>query len=146
MAKSEFLVVGAKEARAKLKKAGDDLSEMKQLHLEIAQAVADAARPKAPVGSPSRGDPHPGRLKKSVRASGTKTAATVRMGSKRVPYANAIHWGRRMWPALGVIPKSGRRPFRAPIPSRPFIFNTAHAMEPAIRAKYERFIKTVLEG
>ena len=136
---SVFQIEGATAARRKLRKAGDDLHELRDIHREIAKEIAAASRAKAPVGAK-------GWLRRSVRGSGTKTKAEVSMGSKRVPYANAIHWGRSWWPNIATDETpSGRRPFPAPIQRRAFIFETAHEMEPQILSKYETYIKKVLD-
>lgn len=79
-------VVGARQLRASLKAAGIGVADLKAAHKAVAEMVAQAA--KVPHRS--------GRLAASVRPSGTQTAAIVRAGSARVPYANPIHWG---WPS-----------------------------------------------
>lgn len=139
--KSMVRVAGAQELRRRLKAAGDDLADLKAVHLEIAEAVAAKARTKAPVKT--------GALKKTIRASGTKTAATVRMGSKRVPYANTVHWGRRMYPnmrAKGTDAKGRSMPFAAPVDANPFVWETAHADEAEIQKFYSEYIDKALEG
>lgn len=139
--KSMVRVAGAQELRRRLKAAGDDLADLKAVHLEIAEAVAAKARTKAPVKT--------GALKNSIRASGTKTAATVRMGSKRVPYANTVHWGRRMYPnmqAKGSDAKGRSMPFAAPVDANPFVWDTAHASEEQIQKFYADYIEKALEG
>ena len=78
-------MVGARELRRTLRKAGDDLAELKAAHAEAAGIVAGAARPGAPRVS--------GALAGTVRPGATKTAAIVRAGKASVPYANPIHWG-----------------------------------------------------
>lgn len=88
-------VRGLRELRRDFRKAGDDMSDLKDLHKYIADDVAGTAKTKVPVRS--------GRLRNSIRGSGTKTAARVRAGNNRksgptsVPYAAPIHfgWGRR---------------------------------------------------
>jgi hypothetical protein len=78
-------VEGGRRLRATLKAAGDDLGELRAAHAAAAALVAAVAT----AGAPHR----TGRLAGSVRGSGTKTAAIIRAGSARVPYANPIHWG-----------------------------------------------------
>lgn len=83
-------VEGARNLRRSLKQAGEDLSDLKAAHRKAADIAADAARGIVP----SRTD----RLRKSIRAAATQSAAIMRAGSKRLPYANAVHWGRKAWP------------------------------------------------
>lgn len=87
-------VTGGRELRATLKKAGLDLQDLKDAHQQVADMVRDIAAANAPVRS--------GRLRNSVRASGTKTSAIVRAGTARtVPYGPAVHWG---WPNRNIAP------------------------------------------
>jgi hypothetical protein len=84
-------VKGGRELRRQLREVGDDMSELKELHKRLADDVAGTAKTKTPVRS--------GRLRKSVRGSGTKTAARIRAGNNRksgpsaVPYAPIVHFG-----------------------------------------------------
>jgi len=84
-------VEGVKQLRKSLKAAGEDLSDLKDAHRQAATVVASAARARAPKVRP--------RLVTTVRPAGTKTAAIVRAGNAKAPYANAIHWG---WPKRGI--------------------------------------------
>ena len=99
-------------------KAYDD--ELKALHREIADEVIDRAMPNVPVRS--------GALRRSLRGSGTKAAAVGRVGSKRVPYAAAIHWG---WKAHNIRP-------------RPFLQNAAAEIERDITERYDARIADLL--
>lgn len=140
MANKEYSAIkieGLKDVRKRLKATGDDLHELRDLHRDIAKRIATEAKAKAPVGVT-------GNLRKSVRGSGSKTMATVRMGNKRVPYANAIHWGRRMWPSLIAEPKPPRKNFWAPIPRRAFIYDTIQENARRVEKQYEEFIERVL--
>jgi hypothetical protein len=78
-------VLGARELRATLKAAGEDLKQLKEPSAEVAGVVSRAAS----AGAPRR----TGRLSSTVRGSGTNRAAVVRAGTARVPYAQVIHWG-----------------------------------------------------
>lgn len=129
---------GFKETRRRLKKAGDDLHEMRDLHRSIAKEIAEASKPRAPVGPT-------GNLRKSIRSSGTKTQAIVRLGSKKVRYANAIHWGRNMWPSQEATPRPPRSQFWAHIPRRAFIWDTMKDHATRIERQYAEFIKKTLE-
>lgn len=87
-------VDGARQLRRTLRKAGDDLTELKEAHAAAARIAATEAAARAPRRS--------GALAGSVRSSGTKTAGIVRAGYARVPYAGPIHWG---WPARNIEPQ-----------------------------------------
>ena len=83
------------EGGAKLRRAFRDaeagMEDLKDLHKSLADDVAGTAKTKVPVRT--------GRLQRSIRGSGTKTAARVRAGNNRksgataVPYAPVIHFG-----------------------------------------------------
>lgn len=98
-------VEGARQLRATLKRAGDDLGDLAATHAEIGRLVASVGR----TGAPKR----TGRLAGSVRASGTKTTATVRAGGASIPYAGPIHYG---WAAHNISPN-------------PFLTSAAHNTE-----------------
>ena len=78
-------VEGGRELRRTLRNAGDDLQDMKDAHAAAAQIAATASAALAPEKT--------GRLKNTIRGAGTKTAAIIRAGFARVPYAGPIHWG-----------------------------------------------------
>ena len=80
-------VEGMRQLRRKLSVLDDKIEDLKGLHQDLAEMVMDRAVALAPVRT--------GRLKQTIRASGTKTAGRVRAGYKRVPYAGNIHFG---WP------------------------------------------------
>lgn len=84
---ARYEVVNGKKIRRQLKEAGEDLSDLKAAHREAARIAAEASADLAPVGKT-------GRLRKTIRASGTNTAGIIRAGNNtRVPYAAPIHWG-----------------------------------------------------
>lgn len=141
MASATVTITGARELRAKLRKAGDDLHELREVHTEIAQKVVAASKPRAPIGTNNGG-----RLRASIRGSGTKTTAKVRMGSKRVPYANAVHWGRKMWPSKDTnVTPSGRRQHVSWIKRNAFIYDTAKGLDPWIQERYARYMQQVID-
>ncbi len=100
MAQPAIRVEGGRELRRKFREAGDDMTDLKDLHKQLADDVAGTAKTKVPVRS--------GRLRNSIRGSGTKTAARVRAGNNRksgptsVPYAAPIHFG---WSRRGIKPQ-----------------------------------------
>lgn len=113
-------VEGARELRATLKRAGEDLGDLKATHDEIARLVASVARPSVPVLT--------GRLAGSVRGSGAATVATVRAGGSSIPYAKVIHFG---WPAHN-------------ISANPFLIDAAHNTEPVWRQRYLTAVNKIL--
>ncbi|MGX1750506.1 hypothetical protein [Glutamicibacter protophormiae] len=80
-------VDGGRMLRATLKAAEHDLSTLQGIHARVASVVEGRARQMAPKVT--------GTLASTIRSSGTKTAAVVRAGFKRTPYAGPNNWG---WP------------------------------------------------
>jgi hypothetical protein len=116
-----LVVDGARQLRATMKRAGLSLDDLKAAHLAVAQLVDRAAKPHAPVGET-------GRLVGSERAAGTQSAAIVRAGSARVPYAGPIHWG---WPNRHIV-------------AQPWLYEAAADTEAAWLAMYLRAIEAVV--
>lgn len=125
MVYSGVQIEGMRSLRSTLRKAGDDLTELKGVNAAAAGIAAGRAQSWAPVRS--------GALAASVRSSGTKTAGIVRTGNNRksasgVPYAGPIHWG---WPARN-------------IKANPFLSYSAQATEPTWIKLYTDYLdKTV---
>jgi hypothetical protein len=92
MATPAFQVEGARQLRATLKKAGVGVQDLKAAHKEVAKLVADRSDPRAPRSAAGSNRGPSGTLARTVRAAGTQSAAIVRAGSKRVPYAAVVHW------------------------------------------------------
>lgn len=98
--KPALQIEGGRKLRRAFREVGDDMSDLKELHKRLADDVADSAKRKVPVRS--------GRLQRSIRGSGTKTAARVRAGNNRksgpssVPYSGPIHFG---WGARNIKPQ-----------------------------------------
>lgn len=88
-----------------LKRAGDDLSDLKDAHAKAGQTVAAAAAASAPRRS--------GALASSVRAARQAKRARVLVGNARVRYSGPVHWG---WPARGIA-------------ANPFVSEAAQATE-----------------
>lgn len=86
MARSAVRVEGLDELRKNLRRVKDtELNdEMKAIHAELAEEITRRALPNVPVRT--------GRLKASVRSSGTVRDAIGRAGKASVPYAPAVHW------------------------------------------------------
>lgn len=116
-------VEGARQLRRTLKGANPQLLErLKAAHRAAAEVVAARARQLVPVDS--------GRLQATVRPGGTKTAALVRAGTARVPYARPIHWG---WPRRHIV-------------ARPFMSDAAQQTEPQWLEQYHREVLAVLDS
>lgn len=121
MAQIEVRVEGARQLRASLKKAGQDLENLKIAHALVANRVSGVAGQMAPKRT--------GRLAASVRGSGTNTAAVVRAGFASVPYAGPIHWG---WPARN-------------IKAQPFLSEAATETQSAWLPIYEQAVEAAIQ-
>lgn len=121
MANTEGIrVEGAANLRRTLRRAGDDLADLKEAHGAAAAIAGSRARGTAPRRS--------GRLAANVRWSGAAATATVRVGSSTVPYANPIHWG---WPKRGIA-------------ARPWVSEAARDTEHQWTAVYEAAVERIL--
>jgi HK97 gp10 family phage protein len=80
-------VVGVKELRATMKKAGEDLADLKAIHQAAGNIVVAVAQQLAPKRS--------GALAGTIRATRQAAGVAVKAGSASVPYAGPIHWGWR---------------------------------------------------
>ena len=110
-------VMGARELRRALKKAGENMSELRTAHKNAGLTVANAARGRAPRRT--------GRLDASVKSKPTTTKA--RVGSNLV-YAAPIHWG---WPDRNISPN-------------PWLWSAAKETEATWIADYEREIQAII--
>lgn len=114
-------VRGAKELRKSLKKAGDDLGDLKDVNAAVGNMVVATASGMAPRRS--------GALAGSIRASRAAASITIKAGSARVPYAGVIHWG---WPAHNIA-------------ANPFLSNAATSTESAWVALYEAELDKIID-
>lgn len=115
-------VVGGRELRRAFDRAGVDVQDLKDAHRAVAELVKDAADPRTPRRT--------GRLANSTRAAGTKSAAIVRAGGARVPYANPIHWG---WPARHIA-------------AQPWVSEAAEDTEPRWADEYMAALDAVIQA
>lgn len=113
-------VVGARELRAAMRRAGHDLADLKDVNADVAQLASRQARTDAPRLT--------GRLAGTVRPGATQSAAILRAGGRSVPYAAVIHWG---WPARHIAP-------------HPFLVQAAEETEPSWLALYRRAVDELL--
>lgn len=109
--------VDYRELQRELRRIGDQglKQELAAANKEIAKAIVDKATPNVPVLS--------GRLQRSVRGLGNQSGAVGKAGNASVPYAAAIHWGRKRG---GVIV------------GRPFLKDAADAVERGVVDTYEK--------
>lgn len=103
-----------------LKKAGVDISELKDAHRRAGEIVAHEAALRAPRRT--------GKLAGSIRAAKQVRRARVQAGGARVPYAGPIHWG---WPSRGIAPQ-------------PFLTDAAQATESRWTAQYVKDVEAAL--
>jgi hypothetical protein len=103
-----------REFRRTIKRAGGDMQDFTNLNRDVGSIVAHRAQPSTPVGPGIRGH-----ISRTVRSSGTRTAAIVRAGNNTsFRYANPIHWG---WHRRNIRPN-------------PWISRAAQATEPQWRS------------
>ena len=121
-------LVGYRELRRDLRKLGDEaIAGLKEVNKEAADIVATAARPMVPVRS--------GRLKGTLRTTGTTRGGIVRMGRKAVPYAGPIHFG---WPSRPNPAKGWRG---GPIEPNPFLYDAMDRRVPEVMAAYMAYLE-----
>jgi hypothetical protein len=68
-----------------MKALGDDTATIKEALRQAALTMAEAAKDTIPEKT--------GKLKRTLRVSATNYGSFVLAGTKKVPYANPIHWG-----------------------------------------------------
>ena len=85
--KPAVTIEGGRQLRRALAEIDGGIDDLKEIHLDMAQVVADKARQIVPLQT--------GTLMDSIRPSGTKTASRVRAGYKRIGnYAGVTHFGK----------------------------------------------------
>lgn len=128
-------VEGLNELRAALRAAGGPglVKALSAANKNAAVTVVARAKPTVPRRS--------GALEASLRATGSQTKGTARAGNARVPYAAAIHWGRK----IGNVghPPGNRYGFN-PIAGRPFLSAALQSAWPAVVRQYESEISDLV--
>jgi len=114
-------VEGLDELVRSMKRAGQDIDELKDAHFRAAQIVATYAAQIAPRRS--------GKLAGSIKAARQVRRARVTAGRSSVPYAAPIHWG---WPSHN-------------INGDPFMSKAAQATEPEWTAAYAADVQAALD-
>lgn len=132
-------VEGAKELRKVFRDLGDkDLGkQLRAANKTVSQMVVEAALPNVPVRS--------GRLRRSVKALATQTAAYGKAGSNAVPYAAAIHWGEGAGNVNATSGGSFKRPARN-IAGHPFLWDAADQVLDRAVKEYEDAVQQILDG
>lgn len=121
MSEEGVRIEGLNELVRTLKRAGADISELKEAHAKAGQIVATEAEAIAPRRS--------GRLAGTIRAARQVRRARVQAGRASVPYAGPIHWG---WPARNIEPQ-------------PFLSEAARATESRWVAQYREDVQHALD-
>jgi len=123
-------LVGYRQLKKELRQLGAEaVASLKQTNKEAADLVADTARPDIPVRS--------GRLKGTLRTTGTMRGGVVRMGRKAVPYAGPIHFG---WPNRPNAAKGWRG---GPIRPNPFLYEAMDKRVGEVMAIYSKYLETL---
>lgn len=126
----QLQLVGYRELRRDIRKLGDEATAgLKQINKEAADIVATAANPLVPVRT--------GRMKGTLRTSGTTRGGVVRMGRKAVPYAGPVHFG---WPSRPDRAKGWRG---GPIEPNPFLYDAMDKRVPEVMAAYNKYLETL---
>jgi hypothetical protein len=119
---AEIDIVGLNSLVRDLRKAQPELvAEVKAANLEAAELVTQQAKFLVPERS--------GKLKASLRASGTNRAGIVRAGKAAVPYAGPIHFG---WPKRNIKPQ-------------PFIYEALDKRIGEVLDAYEKRINNIVK-
>jgi hypothetical protein len=120
MTKPTITVTGQRQLKRSLKNIDGAMADLKLIHADAAKIVETRAETLAPRRS--------GKLAKSVRSSGTKSAGVVRSGSSSVEYAGPVHFG---WPAKNIAPQ-------------PFLYDALDQRSDEVIAVYQRRVNAVI--
>lgn len=104
-----------------MRKAGEDITELKDAHTRVSDIVTTAAADRAPRNT--------GALSQSLRPAKQANRARVMAGSAKVPYAGPIHWG---WPAHNIEPQ-------------PFLSDAAVETQPQWIEQYQADVQKALD-
>lgn len=132
-------VVNLKEVQKMIRDVGDTelRKQLREANKSVAQMVVDAALPNVPVKT--------GKLRQSVKALATQTAAYGKAGSPaRVPYAAAIHWGEGAGNVNASTGATFGRPARN-IRGRPFLWDAADRTINRAVNEYEDQIQQLID-
>lgn len=129
--RSAIEVQGLKTVTRQLRRMDDGvLQELKKVHIQSANIVYRNAMPRVPVRS--------GRLKSTMRVSGTTRSGSVKAGAKRsAPYAGPVHFG---WPTR---PNVNKEWFGGPIYPNPFLYDALDARRSEVEDMFFRGVQKV---
>lgn len=102
-------------------------ADLKSAGLAAAQPVVERAKQEVPVRT--------GALQGTIRAAMTARGVRIRAGNKRVPYANAIHFGQNRLNAA-----TGYRFRKVSIKPNPFMFRAVDATQDEVLRIYEEHV------
>jgi len=131
----DIKVENLKEVSRMVRDVGDTelKKQLRQANKNVSQIVVDAALPMVPVKT--------GKLRQSVKAQATQTAAYGKAGSPvRVPYAAAIHWGEGSGNVGGGSSRRNRN-----IQGRPFLWDAADQTINRAVAEYEQQVQDLID-
>lgn len=128
-------VKGLNELRAAIREANVEglPRALLMANKSAAELVVDVATPMTPR---RHGD-----LVHSLKALASQQSGRVRAGSGVVPYAAAIHWGRKVG-NVGRPP--GNRKGANPIKGRPFLYDALAKAQPRVVHEYEQEINRLV--
>lgn len=128
-------IEGANELARLIRKLGDDeLRKMlRTANKRAAEIVVRKAEPHVPVRT--------GKLKASLRATGTQRVGDARAGGARAPYAAAVHWGRRRG-NVGSSPGNHKGP--NVVQKNPFLYDAAQQSTGEIVDVYTQEVNRVI--
>jgi len=106
---------------------------LRKANRDAAQVVVNKARPNVPVRT--------GRLRSTLRATGSQRAGSAIAGRAAVRYAAATHWGRLIG-NVGSPP--GNRKGPNIVKGRPFLLDAKNAVIPQIVEEYRAGVGRVM--
>ena len=124
--KPAVTIEGGRALRRALAEIEHGIDDLKAIHLDMAQIVANRAKQLVPVKT--------GALSDTIRPSGTKTASRVRAGYNRIGnYAGVTHFGK----PSGFF-KKGQEP-------KPFLYQALEEEADAVYELYKEGVDDVIK-
>lgn len=123
-------VEGARQLRTSLKRAGQDVGELKDVHRKAADIVADRAKANPPDHPADDDGVH---IVDTIRPGATRTQAIVRAGNNaKADYAPTLHYG-------------DKRASHPRTEAQPFLTDAAHDSESQWLPEYERHVTGIIQ-
>src|SRR5665213_329419 len=130
MAEGTIVVSGLEDFRMYLKSVNGEMpKQFRAAALEVTKAMAMQVAAAAPVGTAAERDPHPGKLRASVKARATAYSGRVEIG-KGIVYSKPIIFGWR----------------KHNIPSNRFPYTVLWANKGLIEARYHAALAAALRA